>query len=106
MWNGSFREVNLISLLLASLATWRVSYMLVNEAGPWNVFVKLRELMGIEHDEWGTPVVWPSNTVLGCFWCTSVWVAVIFLVLPNVIDMVFAISALAIWFNTKAIEGK
>ena len=49
-------------LVVLALATWRLSYMLVMEAGPFDVFKRLR-----------------ASTKLGglleCVFCMSVWVA-------------------------------
>ena len=61
--------------LLLSFATWRVSSLLYDEAGPWNVFIWLRERLGIEHDD-GVPVIYPKwAEILECFWCITVWVS-------------------------------
>jgi len=51
--------------VLLSLAVWRVTALLVHDEGPGGVFVRLRELS----DAVGGP--------LNCFWCTSVWVALL-----------------------------
>jgi hypothetical protein len=54
-----------IRFVLAVLATWRVSHLLVSEDGPWNLLARLRQRLG--------------NGVLGqlmdCFGCASMWVA-------------------------------
>lgn len=79
-----------------ALAVWRVSYALVNEAGPWQVFVKLREHYGIEHDPGGLPVSWPEGTVLGCVGCASVWIALGLLpLMGSWLLLPFAASAVA-----------
>lgn len=79
----------------AGLATWRVAHILVYEAGPFDAFIKLREALGIKHDEFGNPIGWPHGVVLACLWCTSVWVAAAMLVLPKPIRQAFALSAVA-----------
>lgn len=83
------------SLIVHGLATWRVTHILVYEAGPYNVFIRLRERMGIAHDDAGVPVAWPDGLVLACALCTSVWVAAIMLLVPTHIKTVFATSAIA-----------
>jgi len=95
-----------MSLPMVSLAVWRLTYMLVSEDGPFQVFLKIREsvITPIWH---GYPVVdgvkrppdyyEPKNIVgeiLSCFYCASVWVSlpvtlllglmIYFLVLPDV----------------------
>ncbi len=53
-------------LVLGSLAVWRVTHLLTAEAGPWDVLLRMRRLT--------TGVFWA--TLLGCFYCLSLWVAV------------------------------
>jgi len=48
---------------LGVFAVWRITYALTNEAGPARVLLKLRRAAS----RWGT--------VLECFYCASVWVA-------------------------------
>ncbi|MCC6317014.1 MAG: DUF1360 domain-containing protein [Gemmatimonadaceae bacterium] len=54
-----------MTLLLSVLATWRLTHLLVEEDGPWDIVVKVRARLG--------------NTVAGramdCFYCLSLWIA-------------------------------
>lgn len=88
-------------MLLHSAATWRLSYALVHERGPGSVFVKLRSWTGIIHDEAGSPIAIPDSSVLGCIYCTSVWVAVLMLAVPFVVVLVLAISTFSIAIHKK-----
>jgi len=103
-------HISLLDFISIGLASWRVSHMLVHEEGPFRVFVKLRSLFGIIHDDDGTPIAWPDNCLLGCVWCLSVWVAVVFILLPG-ISYIFAASAIAcfierlIWQEPKHIQA-
>ena len=56
--------------VLATLATWRVTHLLVAEDGPADVVVRLRRRAG---SSW-------AGDLLDCFYCLSVWVAVPFTV--------------------------
>lgn len=64
-----------MTLLILTLATWRLTTLLVNEAGPFDVFERLRYAAGVRYDErserYGTNVVARG---LICVWCVSVWV--------------------------------
>jgi len=55
-----------MQFILAVLATWRVTHLLANEDGPWDIIVRLRGRLG--------------NGVIGslmdCFKCLSIWVAI------------------------------
>jgi hypothetical protein len=56
---------NELRFLLAVLATWRLTHLLAEEDGPWDVVVRLR--------------VWLGKSTLGqaldCFYCLSLWIA-------------------------------
>lgn len=92
--------------LMLSLATWRLATMLVHEAGPAHIFLKLRSRMGIVPDENGEPLMVPDRfapQLLSCVWCMSVWTGLgwvaFWLVLPRIsiyFVAVFATSAVAI----------
>jgi hypothetical protein len=61
MLNG----VSAIPLLVAVLAVWRVTHLFWGEDGPWDVFFRLRRLVGNGF----------FGTLLDCFNCLSMWVA-------------------------------
>lgn len=70
--------MSLSALLILILATWRLSSLLVDERGPLDVFVRIRELAGIQHDESKKPFLYPERffaQLLSCIWCISIWVA-------------------------------
>jgi hypothetical protein len=90
--------------VVLSLAVYRLSIMLVDESGPFDIFDKLRYAAGIRYDQFSQA---HSNKVVGkallCVNCTSVWVAfaacIAYAILPTVtllISMPFAVSSVAI----------
>lgn len=54
-----------LDFVLACLATWRVSSLLVREEGPYALFALARRALA-------TTVI---GRALECFYCTSLWVA-------------------------------
>ena len=52
-------------LSLGLLVTWRITHLLAEEDGPWDLFVRFRRLVG--QGFWGQ--------MLDCFHCLSLWVA-------------------------------
>jgi len=70
-------NTNLVYLLVAILATYRLTSLLHRELGPFNMMVWIRKRFGIVHDSEGFPHGYP-NTLFGklfeCFMCLSVWV--------------------------------
>lgn len=89
-------------LILLSLATWRVSTMIVREDGPGNVFFHIRSWVGITHDPDRHILTIPDRflpNLLSCVWCTSVWVAadwvLLWLLAPQIAEILAAIPALS-----------
>lgn len=108
--------MTLLQIIVFGLATWRVSSLLVNEDGPWFIFLRIREWSGIElhpvnpnyyhaaSTEW---IPWVPQRlipqILSCVWCTSIYVglvwSVFFLLSPAIafyIALSFALSTCAI----------
>src|SRR5262249_26449988 len=52
-------------LVIAVLATWRITHLLANEDGPADIIVRLRSRLG--NGFWGG--------LMDCFKCLSLWVA-------------------------------
>lgn len=69
---------------------------MVHELGPWYLLSRLRSLTGIISSSDGHPLATPDNHVLGCVWCTSIWVSLGLLLCPVIVLVVFAASAVAI----------
>jgi hypothetical protein len=55
-----------IDFVLAMLATWRVTHLLANEDGPWDLIFKMRAVLGASL----------AGQLMDCFKCLSLWVAV------------------------------
>ena len=53
------------SLAIGILVTWRMTHLVSNENGPWNVLEKLRR--------WAGPRM--LGELLVCFYCLSLWIA-------------------------------
>ena len=63
---ASYSDRGALRLVLAALATWRLTHLLVEEDGPGHVLGRLRGAVD------RTPLV----GLLDCFGCASVWVGV------------------------------
>lgn len=96
----------ILRLVVYFLATWRISSLIVHEKGPGGLFLHLRELAGITHDEDGKAAIIPE-TFLGelftCVWCSSIWIGIVWVVFEALFPqpafycgLVFALSAGAI----------
>ena len=99
------------TILLLGLATWRISYMLMYDAGPGQMFYKFRKARGIDHDDDGSPFFYPPGFwggLLECMYCTSIWVGTFiglgWAVLPFYVELCcipFALSAVAVIIEEK-----
>lgn len=111
MWDNLW-----IYLLVYGCSTWRLSYMLVNETGPGALFVFIRTLAGIEHNDEYKPISYPDNffaSLLSCVYCTSVWVGLFTvawgLLVPEpyatILVLPLALSAVAIVIDSIVQRG-
>ena len=53
---------------LSALAVWRVSHLLAEEDGPWDVIVKVRARLGQS-----VPALRVFARLMDCFYCLSLW---------------------------------
>ena len=103
--------MEIISLLIYILATWRIASLLVNEAGPADIFLHIREWAGIEHDDSGEMTIIPDgffSGILSCVWCSSMWVAAGWILFDQIVPLIsirmaaiFAVSAGTIWVENS-----
>lgn len=102
-------HLTVTDLLVLALATWRLSSLLADEPGPWDIFETIRDKLGIVYldgsltgEREGKNEL--ARTVL-CTWCNSLymsglgWVALYALLGPVAIwiALPFALSAAAIY---------
>ncbi len=83
-------------MLLVGLAGWRVSSLFVQEAGPFRIFERLRERVGLVE---GEVSIQPEGLrgflygLLSCVWCLSIWVVPLMWVLFEVSGVATGIFA-------------
>jgi hypothetical protein len=104
----------LLDFMIGVLAVWRLSSLLAFEKGPFDIFINLRKLVGISHDDEGLPDEWPHKflpEVIHCIWCNSIWIGFFWAVSYSILEsptiflsLPFALSAGAIFLN-KVIRG-
>jgi len=57
-----------LRFFVSTLAVWRLTHLLSEEDGPWDIIVRVRERIG--------PGI--LGQMLDCFYCLSVWIAIPF----------------------------
>lgn len=71
----------MIKLVVYSLAAWRLTFMLVHEKGPMNMFQDIRRHIGVETTNGnGQSECEADNPIFGmfcCMFCMSVWTSAI-----------------------------
>lgn len=92
----------ILYFLLAVFATWRVTYMVQNDALPGNVLGKLRERLRIL-DHYDGESIKPGGLrdLFSCFRCLSFWVALPFAIFIG--SGVFEVILLLLAINGGAI---
>lgn len=83
-----------MSLLEAGLAAWRLARMAVHEAGPNDIFERLRGVSGLEYDQAGNVISWPPWNPLHCVLCTSLYTAAFVVLAPTWARRVLAVAGL------------
>lgn len=96
--------MSIITFIILSLATWRLSSLFVNEAGPFEMFYHLRYKLGIRYDDHGQSY---STTEYGelfnCVWCFSIWAAVVIAVFWWIIPVYTTLACLPLALSAAAI---
>lgn len=83
---------------IIGLAAWRLTALLSYERGPFDVFVRLRTLLGFEHDDGGTPNSWPDGVLrdlISCPWCLGLPMAAVAFGLWQVVPLAVIVLAAA-----------
>jgi len=101
--------MNIVYFLVLALATYRMTSLLYQEKGPFNLFGVIRKMFGVIHVD-KEPVGYPDTfggNLFECFWCLSVWVGagatLVYIFLPE-ISFYFALP-LALSTISIIIEG-
>jgi len=106
----------LMIFVIGAFATYRISDILVNERGPWDICFKFRKLIGIKHDGNMVPEVYPERfltLLFSCIGCLSVWIGMIFFLIYNflpfwifaLVSFPFAFSGLAVLIDSHTYKG-
>ena len=84
-------------LIIAFLATYRLTLMFNAESGPSDIFGRFRSRIGVKYDMNSAPygTNWLSEGIL-CFYCLSVWIGIAVTVLI-LIAGAFSRTDLAQW---------
>ena len=61
-------QIDIIGFILCTLAVWRISYLLSQEDGPFDIVIKIRKLFGQGF----------FGSLLDCFHCLSLWISIPF----------------------------
>lgn len=88
--------MNVFDFILTAIAVWRISYMVVFEDGPGDIFLMVRATSGTHIlGEDGRPDS-GMGRILSCLFCTSMWVSFLLMFCPMFIIVPFALSGAAI----------
>lgn len=79
-----------LQLLIYGLACYRITQMLVNENGPFDIFIRLRSwLVRNAHRN----IIFDMFAKLfSCKYCMGIWVAFLLVFLPGIVVLIFAVA--------------
>lgn len=87
-----------MQFVLCVFAVWRITHFFVAEDGPLNIVVRLRAKLGDSE----------AGKVMDCFYCTSIWVSLLFafFLAQGLISWIVCVLALSgaasfLWTLTK-----
>lgn len=90
-------DTTLVEFIIIGLAVMRISFMFVREHGPFDIFLKIRDMFNV-----GKKHTFIAD-LLSCTWCLSMWVGILatitYMYYPRIVVAVslpFALSSLAI----------
>jgi len=68
-----------MNIIIAMIATARLTLMLMYESGPYDIFERMRQVVGIKEGyiENRTGIKLQIQRILLCYYCTSIYMAVI-----------------------------
>lgn len=87
--------MDLIAVIIAGLAGWRIANLLLFEDGPWFLFERFRKFIGIKEG----PVEGFFPNLFTCVYCLSIWTSLgaflVYLIFPEA-TIVIAAAAVVI----------
>lgn len=91
--------------LILTLATWRISSLLISEHGPWHIFERLRALVGVQYHPETFERIASSmlSEMFTCIWCMSVWVGILLTVAYYLLPQVTIWLMLPLALSTAAL---
>lgn len=106
--------MDIVTVILLGLATWRITSLLSDEDGPGLIFEKMRRKIGIDYDD-NTGQRYGKNVIakqVMCVWCLSLYVGAVWVILylnmPEIIKIVtmpFAFSTITVWIDKRVWLG-
>lgn len=112
LWLALLRLASNVDLLLAALATWRLTHLFLYENGPFKLLRRTREALGVRYyDEDSNDVLSAEYEITTCPWCLSMWVggciAALLLYSPKMLrafSLPYALSAITV-FIQRLLQG-
>jgi hypothetical protein len=96
--------ITFLYLAILGLATWNISSLLVQEDGPFLIFARLRNRVGVRVSAEG--IVYAENgfgELFTCIWCISRWVALVLALLFYFFPVSMAYICIILSLSTIAI---
>lgn len=82
--------MDIFAFVILSFSACRLGSLLAREHGPYDLFDRIRYILGVRYDELNKPVGtnMPSTMIL-CIYCNTVWIGIVFTVLYLILGYMF-----------------
>lgn len=93
---------DLITFIVLSFATYRLSRLIVSEDAPFSIMRRIRETLGADQATCENQRQHGVTNVLCCVNCASIWVAAaLVLVFQMPVEWVFALSGVTVYLYER-----
>lgn len=87
--------MGIVELIVFVFATWRLTTMVMEEDGPFDIFDHLRGWLNVDVGE----SLRFFDRLFTCHWCMSIWCGAIVYLAPFPLAVILALSAFSIMFH-------
>lgn len=93
-------------ILLAALATYRLTLLVSKEAGPFDMFGRFRTWSGVKYDQYSNPYsTGQLSEMILCPYCTSVWIGIGFTIVVGAAAYLNLLTLISFGLLPLALSG-
>lgn len=97
---------SIVAVAIIILGSWRLSWFLMRDGGPFGIMVEVRERMGFSHTLDNIPLPYHGGfpgTLFACMWCMTFWTSIVVFLIWAAFPPVTVV--LAVWGGACVVES-